>query len=308
MTTHPKIKNNNNNNNQNYSHIPFSPQNFSNSFLKKNSYVGNEPAIGYKTIQSWCKSKKFGGFAETSNIDGHWEASGFDPSRVYEIHGTLRYMQCQRTKSCPHYSEIWESPRDVIFNMQIDEETDKVVGEMPSCPGCGDVARPAVLMFGDFHFLDTRTDKQAENLSEWLGMLQDEDAKLVVIEIGAGVAVPSIRIESNNIAEQFGCPLIRINPEHPLSGAIHGESDLTSPFIGIPLGGEDAIKAIDDILSELKSSCGDGDQQSNDNAGDGGNDNSCINNDEKRDEELPTNAHKSEPVSVVIPSLDDDDA
>ena len=43
-------------------------------------------------------------------------------------------------------------------------------------------------------------------------MLEEEGAKLAVIEIGAGTAVPTVRMTSEDVARHFGVPLIRINP------------------------------------------------------------------------------------------------
>lgn len=39
--------------------------------------------------------------------------------------------------------------------------------------------------------------------------------KLVVIEIGAGVAVPTVRYASQSFCTKFNAKLIRVNPEHP---------------------------------------------------------------------------------------------
>ena len=35
-----------------------------------------------------------GGFVYTSNVDGHFQKAGFSPDQVYEVHGSIGWMQC----------------------------------------------------------------------------------------------------------------------------------------------------------------------------------------------------------------------
>jgi len=216
------------------------------------SYTGNPPHEGYHIIKSWCDQKKFGGFSETSNIDGHWEACGFDPSRVCEIHGTIRYLQCQRhDSSCSHYDKIWPTPHELIFNMTIDPNTDKVTNELPTCPGCGGVARPAVLMFGDGRVQYNRISNQHQNLNKWLREVTSNNGKLVVLELGAGVAISSIRGSSFDTCSKYNAPLIRINPEHPelkTDKYSPEPTNTTFEFIGLPLGALEAITGINNFM------------------------------------------------------------
>ena len=89
-------------------------------------------------------------------------------------------------------------------------------------------------MFNDFGWNYSHTNKQREKLTSWLSMLSKKNAKLAIIEIGAGTAVPTVRNSSQRIAKEFNTPLIRINPRES-----HGAE------IGIKLG---AVEGLLEIL------------------------------------------------------------
>jgi len=88
-------------------------------------------------------------------------------------------------------------------------------------------------MFGDFGWNYSRTDRQRDRLKSWLAMLSDKGAKLAIIEMGAGTAVPTVRNSSEQVAKEFDTPLIRINPRE-CQGAI----------IGLELGAVEALAHI----------------------------------------------------------------
>src|SRR5688500_5983939 len=52
-------------------------------------YATAEPHQGFTVLRSIARNKH-GYFVFTSNIDSHFQKSGFDDSRLYEAHGTLR--------------------------------------------------------------------------------------------------------------------------------------------------------------------------------------------------------------------------
>ena len=64
-------------------------------------------------------------------------------------------------------------------------------------------------MFGDFRFVEKRLNLQLARFEYWLSQI---DEKLVIIEIGAGKAVPTVRNMSERIRRSFDSTLIRINP------------------------------------------------------------------------------------------------
>jgi hypothetical protein len=67
-------------------------------------------------------------------------------------------------------------------------------------------------MFGDWGWISHRNREQETRLGQWLDKLNDKRSLLVVLEIGAGTAVPTVRHLSENVAHKFSAKLIRINP------------------------------------------------------------------------------------------------
>jgi hypothetical protein len=87
-------------------------------------------------------------------------------------------------------------------------------------------------MFGDWGWNQARTDAQESQLKRWLGQV----AQPVVVELGAGTDVPSVRA----FCEGLRAPLIRINPRAPQLGRSRG--------VGIAEG---ALAALEGIRSAL---------------------------------------------------------
>ena len=52
-------------------------------------------------------------------------------------------------------------------------------------------------------------------MHSWLGKVKAARAKVVVIEVGAGTAVPTVRKWSEKISNQLNAGLIRINLREP---------------------------------------------------------------------------------------------
>ena len=159
-------------------------------------------------------------FVVTSNVDGQFQAAGFQPERVYEVHGSIHHLQC--LNSCRQI--VW--PAD-DFNPVVDEVRCELLSDLPTCPHCGGLARPNILMFGDWSWQDHRSRMQALKLHAW----QQNTARKVIVELGAGLDVPTIRIMS----ERQEGTLIRINPRD-CAVPDHG--------IGIALGALEALQQI----------------------------------------------------------------
>jgi hypothetical protein len=108
-------------------------------------------------------------------------------------------LQC----TSPCNDDIWENRE----NIEIDEKKFAALN-FSKCKNCGIIARPNILMFGDFRFVDKRVKLQLARFEYWLQRIDNP----VIIEIGAGTAVPSVRNMSERIRNSFGATLIRINP------------------------------------------------------------------------------------------------
>jgi len=66
------------------------------------------------------------------------------------------------------------------------------------------MARPNVLLFNDFGWLENRAEQQNLRFQDW----QEKTSRRVVIEMGAGKAIPTVR----HFSERHGPRVIRINP------------------------------------------------------------------------------------------------
>jgi hypothetical protein len=68
-------------------------------------------------------------------------------------------------------------------------------------------------MFGDWDWIPSRTGAQEARFEQWLQEVSGD--RLVIVEIGAGSAVPTVRYTSERVVQALGGTLIRINPREP---------------------------------------------------------------------------------------------
>jgi NAD-dependent SIR2 family protein deacetylase len=167
-------------------------------------YRATAPHAGFAILRRWIEAKRHGGAVFTSNVDGQFQRAGFDGMPLEECHGSIHHLQCSR--ACG--SGIWAADGFVPL---VDEERCLLLNDPPACPACGAVARPNILMFGDHAWLGARSQAQARSLEHWLG----HAGRPVVVEIGAGTAVPSVRHFSERALLRHGALLVRINPREP---------------------------------------------------------------------------------------------
>ncbi len=168
-------------------------------------YRETEPHEGFRLLADWAAGKPHGAFVFTSNVDGQFQKAGFATGRIVECHGSIHHLQC----SAPCSSSIWDNDDSVT----VDETTFLAQPPLPACPDCGAVARPNILMFGDGGWHPQRTGGQVRALEGWLHEVSGGPA--VVVELGAGRAVPTVRYQCENVARLLGAPLVRINPREP---------------------------------------------------------------------------------------------
>ncbi|HJW04624.1 MAG TPA: Sir2 family NAD-dependent protein deacetylase [Azospira sp.] len=166
-----------------------------------NAYREARPHRGFAILQAIAARLPEGAFVFTSNVDGQFQQAGFPATRVAECHGSIHYLQC--LDGCRR-DRIWPA---TDFAPEVDEARCRLISPLPRCPDCGSLARPNVLMFGDRGWRPQRSEGQRERLDNWLQTVE----RLVVIELGAGTAIPTVRW----FGEMRGAPLIRINPGEP---------------------------------------------------------------------------------------------
>ena len=196
-----------------------------------NQYRAAVPHEGYQILQRWAAQKKHGAFVFTSNVDGHFQKAGFAEARVYEVHGTLHRLQC--IENCENDS--WWADN---FQPVVDNEQCKMLSEPPRCPYCGGLARQNVLMFNDWFYSEKYQNMKRVYLDNWLAKIDN----LLVIELGAGKAIPTVRNFSERTAKQKKAGLIRINPRDGGVGKHH--------FLGLDMGALEALQKIDQLLQE----------------------------------------------------------
>ncbi len=160
-------------------------------------YRRTVPHAGFPILQRWAARLAEGAFVFTSNVDGQFAKAGFAPSQICEVHGSIHHLQCLE----PCNEKIWTA--DEVLP-EVDDSTCRLTSALPHCPHCGQLARPNILMFGDSGWLERRTQLQQSRLDAWRRGVK----KLVVIELGAGTAILTVRW----FGETLGVPLIRINP------------------------------------------------------------------------------------------------
>lgn len=188
-----------------------------------------EPHEGFKIILSWIEKFGLDYFVVTSNVDGHFQKAGFSEDKIYEVHGSIHYLQCL----IPCCDDIWFCDEEI----PVDYETMRAL-RVPRCRHCGAVARPNILMFGDWGWISKRSDVQRSLFYSFLE--RHRDKKMLVIEVGAGKAIPTIRRISEMIGSSYRAIVIRINPREP-------EIDL--PHISVKDTALKAIKKIDSYLT-----------------------------------------------------------
>jgi NAD-dependent SIR2 family protein deacetylase len=178
-------------------------------------YRATTPHPGFDVLLNWATARR-PARVFTSNVDGQFQRAGFADDYVVECHGSIHHLQCLGG-GCP---EIWAAD-DVV--VRVDESSMRAVSPLPSCPNCGGLARPNILMFGDRTWLPGRTQARAAEQVRWLRELRAAGARLVVLEIGAGTAVPTVRRQAELAAASNGA-LIRINTREPAVRHGHGVS------------------------------------------------------------------------------------
>jgi len=191
-------------------------------------YRDTVPHAGFRILRRFADAMAAGAFIFTSNVDGQFQRAGFAEERIEECHGSIHHLQCNA--AC--MPAIWPATELVV---EIDAEACEWKGALPRCPHCGALARPNILMFNDWNWFSDRTDRQSLARVRWLRTA----ARPVVIELGAGTAIPTVRL----LGESQRGPLIRINPREAQTD---GEQQ-----IGLAVGALQGLQLIEAQLERM---------------------------------------------------------
>jgi len=193
-----------------------------------NLYRETTPHTGFDLLRGWSERMRRGAFVYTSNVDGQFQKAGFTGECVVECHGSIHHMQC--------VDECGQGLWSVDTGVKVDTELLRAARPLPACPRCGGLARPNILMFGDALWDDRRSVEQYGRYAEWQAEVRAARARVVVIECGAGKAIPTVRLQAQRMARELGGLLVRINLREPEVAAEH---------VGLAMGAKAALAAID---------------------------------------------------------------
>jgi NAD-dependent SIR2 family protein deacetylase len=187
------------------------------------------PHSGFELLEQWGGNRPKCCGIFTSNVDGQFQRAGFPDTSIHECHGSIHYLQC--IDSCT--DAIWSADG---FVPEVDMQTCRLLSPIPRCQQCGAIARPNILMFNDTGWVEDRAAQQESLQQAWLAGLRQP----VVIEIGVGVAIPSVRRFSQYVIDALNGTLIRINPVE--SRVTRGRD------VGLKAGALGAITAINQSM------------------------------------------------------------
>jgi NAD-dependent SIR2 family protein deacetylase len=194
---------------------------------RTNLYRATAPHRGFALLLGWAARFGLPYFAVTSNVDGQFQKAGFAEDRVVEVHGSIHHLQC----TTPCSDAIWSNGE--TFDVDLATMRSR---QVPRCPNCQAVSRPNILMFGDWSWLDGRTAAQRDRFEEFLQDVRGR--RLLVLELGAGTAVPTIRHTTETLGRGDAC-VVRVNPREP---------DIRAPHLSIAAGALEALEGIDRAL------------------------------------------------------------
>ncbi len=189
-----------------------------------NLYRNTTPHEGFYKLLEIANSKE-DYFVFTSNVDGQFQKAGFDEYKIDEVHGSIHHMQCVE----PCFKKIWSADG---IEIKIDEDKFRAKEPLPRCIKCDAIARPNILMFGDWKWIE---DREREQRKRFLNFIEKAENSLAIIEFGAGLAVPTVRMMGEDISFAYKAPLIRVNPR---------DDEVPKGNVSLAMGAKEAILRI----------------------------------------------------------------
>ena len=213
--------------------------------FKSNFYkmmIESEPHQGYYTLLNFVKNKLNNNyFICTSNIDNYFERAGFDIEKIYEVHGTMKYLQCM-DKSCSIRNGLIPMTKDT---MPLFDSQTFIAKNMPNCPHCKYILRPNVSMFGDVDFYGKPYEYPRKRMEKWLDNINKNKQSLIILEIGCGINPHSLRMNNGRmLSGEWKLPKInnlkcsiRLNPEDE-------DDEISVNTIHVNMGAKSGLKKL----------------------------------------------------------------
>ena len=166
------------------------------TMLEKDPNASSSP---YALLQEYLASEGKNSFALTTNVDSAFLRAGWAENEIHEVHGSYRKSQCLIN---PSTHGVFDTADPRV--------------DFPVCPTCGGLARPNVLFFDDYNY--NRSGYEESQASNYLSFKSKVNRlNVVVLELGAGATIPTLRNHSVMLNGRSNFPVIRINP-NPVIG------------------------------------------------------------------------------------------
>lgn len=135
----------------------------------------------------------------TQNVDGLHLRAGNTGDRTYQIHGNLNYMRCSH-EWCTH--SIYPLP-ETLPSISRGEELASCEWEKLSCPECGGITRPHVLLWDECY---------NEHHYRWQSSLNDANKTVLLIVVGT-TGSANLPNQIANAVLRHGGAIVDINPD-----------------------------------------------------------------------------------------------
>ena len=159
-------------------------------------YRETKPHMGYWMLRDWARAMPAGYFVVTSNVDGQFETAGFAAERILEQHGNIHRYQCSR----PCGSAIWQRRSAGSRDRSRDAHGAGPVAAVPGVRRGGAAERADVR--GSRLGGRTSRSEQEQRYRQWLASVRGK--QLVILELGAGTAIATIRMLGREARERSG--------------------------------------------------------------------------------------------------------
>eukprot|EP00746_Dinoflagellata_sp_MGD_P085283 gnl/MRDRNA2_/MRDRNA2_33767_c0_seq1.p1 gnl/MRDRNA2_/MRDRNA2_33767_c0~~gnl/MRDRNA2_/MRDRNA2_33767_c0_seq1.p1 ORF type:complete len:348 (+),score=67.85 gnl/MRDRNA2_/MRDRNA2_33767_c0_seq1:77-1120(+) len=227
------------------------------NYTQLEMYRETQPHKGFTILKRWTELLNKPYYVFTSNIDCQFEKAGFPHDQVVTCHGDVHHLQCcsRSCRAANRKDDVWSA--DCIpsgLKQKVDPESLKFKDSKQledscfRCPRCGGLARPNIWFCADRNHVPWEDEiERRDNFNSWMYKISEEGQRLVVIECGGGMAIPTVRCEGEDKVDEAGegSLLVRINPTDCKVPQARG--------VGLPFGAQKGLELIHAALEKVSS-------------------------------------------------------